>query len=71
MLANQLHVVTDVLVPVPLVVGVCVQTAEEIKAIIEESRKAVGVPMGAHIETDEYIDDAMENYDGEASLDYN
>lgn len=35
------------------------QTVQEIEAIIEESRKAHGVPMGANVETDEYIDDAM------------
>lgn len=49
-----------------------IQTVEEIKAIIEEARKAHGVPMGAHVETDEYIDDAMDAYDNEeSSLDYN
>lgn len=33
--------------------------------IIEESRKAHGQMLGAGIETDEYIDDAMDNYDNE------
>jgi hypothetical protein len=48
-----------------------VQTVEQIKAIIEEARKPHGVPMGAMVETDEYIDDAMDAYgDGEFADDY-
>uniref|UniRef100_A0A7S3QM01 Protein kinase domain-containing protein n=1 Tax=Dunaliella tertiolecta TaxID=3047 RepID=A0A7S3QM01_DUNTE len=46
------------------------QTVNQVKEIIEEARKAHGISMGAQVETDEYIDDAMESYD-ESSLDYN
>jgi hypothetical protein len=56
----------------PAVVRPALQTVEEISAIIAEARKPHGVPMGAMIETDEYIDGAMDEYggDGEFGDDY-
>jgi hypothetical protein len=33
------------------------QTIDEIKAIIVEARKPHGIPMGATVENDDYIDD--------------
>lgn len=45
------------------------QSIEQITKIIEESRRAHGAMMGAGIETDEYIDDAMGEY-GDDALDY-
>jgi hypothetical protein len=38
-----------------------------VKKLLEEARKAHGAMFGGGIETDEYIDDAM---DGEEGLDY-
>lgn len=49
------------------------QSVEEVKRLIEEARK-VGVGMGglvAGVETDEYIDDAMDGMYESTSLDYN
>eukprot|EP00201_Polytomella_parva_P023945 CAMPEP_0175046964 /NCGR_PEP_ID=MMETSP0052_2-20121109/5328_1 /TAXON_ID=51329 ORGANISM="Polytomella parva, Strain SAG 63-3" /NCGR_SAMPLE_ID=MMETSP0052_2 /ASSEMBLY_ACC=CAM_ASM_000194 /LENGTH=141 /DNA_ID=CAMNT_0016310779 /DNA_START=1343 /DNA_END=1768 /DNA_ORIENTATION=- len=46
------------------------QTVEEIKRLIEESRKVGHPGFVAGVETDEYIDDAMDNL-YESSLDYN
>lgn len=39
------------------------QSIEQIKMIIEESRKAHGAMLGAGIETDEYIDGELDNYE--------
>jgi len=49
--------------PQPVPEGI--QSIEQIKMIIEESRKAHGAMLGAGIETDEYIDDAMGAYEDE------
>ncbi len=51
-----------------------VQSVEEIKRLLEEARRVgVGAPGYAPnaVETDEYIDDAMDNMYDEGSLDYN
>jgi serine/threonine-protein kinase SRK2 len=49
------------------------QSVEEVKRLIEESRKVGPLGPGApgNVETDEYIDDAMDNMYDEGSLDYN
>ena len=49
------------------------QSVEEVKRLIEESRKvgALGPGVPGNVETDEYIDDAMDNMYDESSLDYN
>lgn len=50
------------------------QSVEEIKRLLEEARRVgVGAPGYAPnaVETDEYIDDAMDNMYDEGSLDYN
>lgn len=50
------------------------QSVEEVKRLIEEARKVGTAPPGygpgGAVETDEYIDDAMENMYDESSLDY-
>jgi hypothetical protein len=53
--------------PQPVPEGI--QSIEQIKMIIEGSRKGVGQMLGAGIETDEYIDDAMGAYENDE--DYN
>lgn len=43
---------------------------EQIKLILAESRKAEGSMLGGGIETDEYINDAMDNFEDDEALDY-
>jgi hypothetical protein len=47
--------------PQPVPAGL--QTVDQIKKIMEEARKAHGQLMGAGVETDQYIDDAIDGAD--------
>ena len=44
-----------------MVLPCCLQSVETVKKMLEEGRKPHGVMFGGGIETDEYIDDAMDN----------
>jgi len=46
------------------------QTVEQVKLILAEARKAQGNALGAGIETDEYLNDAMDGLADDEALDY-
>eukprot|EP00955_Chlamydomonas_euryale_P044879 352988-Chlamydomonas_euryale.AAC.3 len=62
---SQAPTCIDIYRLLPLAAPLHSQSIEQIKMIIEESRKAHGAMLGAGIETDEYIDDAMGAYEDE------